>query len=75
MTTPTPPEAAGSGGHEERADAPAAARDPVAVSPAIGPLPPIYVPSPAEQASTGDPLSRVIVGAARLAAHWATRRR
>jgi hypothetical protein len=44
-----------------------------AVSPAIGPLPPIYVPRPPSQASTPEPLRRPTARVARRAGDWVIR--
>lgn len=68
--TPHPPTA----GDGEAAAAPDTRRpDGEAVSPAVGPIPAIYVPqSPGEASSTGL-LRHVALRAARLAASWATR--
>ena len=70
MTKPTSPEATASDGHEGGADAPASPPDPIAVSPAIGPLPAIYVPSAPGEASTSTLPGPAI---ARAAARWAAR--
>jgi hypothetical protein len=47
--------------------------DGIAISPAIGPLPPIYVPRPGEISSTGL-LWHATAQAARRAGRWAARR-
>jgi glycine cleavage system H protein len=73
MTTPTPPEAAAGDGHQEGAGAPRSGPDPIAVSPAIGPLPAIYVPAAPSQASTTGLPWPAMVRAARWVARWATR--
>jgi glycine cleavage system H protein len=73
MTKPTSPEAVASDGYEGGADAPASPPNPIAVSPAIGPLPAIYVPSAPGEASTSSLPGPAIARAARLAARWAAR--
>jgi hypothetical protein len=46
--------------------------DPIAVSPALGPLPAIYVPPPGQPGPAGL-LGRAAARAARLGLRWATR--
>lgn len=73
MTAPTPPEAAARDGHQESAGAPPSQPDPIAVSPAIGLLPAIYVPATPGQANPAGLLWLAITHAAGWAARWATR--
>jgi glycine cleavage system H protein len=62
---------AASDGRHERADAPPAPPAPIAVSPAIGPLPAIYVPAAPGQASPAGLLWLAVAHAAGWAARWA----
>ena len=55
------------------ADATQPMRDGGAVSPALGPLPPIYVPRPPIQVSTPEPLRRPTARVARRAGDWVIR--
>jgi glycine cleavage system H protein len=70
VTTPTPSEAAARDGHRDNAGTPPTQPDPIAVSPAIGPLPAIYVPATPSPAGL---LWLAITHAAGWAARWATR--
>jgi glycine cleavage system H protein len=73
MTRPTPPGAVASEGHPGGADAPPARPGPIAVSPAIGPLPAIYVAAAPGQASPAGLLWLAVAHAAGWAARWAAR--
>jgi len=73
MTTPAPhPAAAGDG--EEAGSADDTRRPAGALSPAVGPLPSIYVPRSPQASSTGL-LGPAVLRAARRASTWVTRQR
>jgi hypothetical protein len=68
MTTRAPRPAAYSGGKPAAAaDAARSRPDPIAVSPAFGPVPPVYVPRTRAEAAAASLLWRPAVRAARLA--------
>jgi hypothetical protein len=76
MTTQTPRPAADSDGKEKEAGSADAARsqpDPITISPAIGPLPAIYVPPAPGEPSPVGLLWHLTARVARLAGRWATR--
>ncbi|MEU8849460.1 hypothetical protein AB0C70_25135 [Streptomyces sp. NPDC048564] len=71
MTTPAPlPDGAED---DKRMAAAPAESDPVAVTPAIGPIPAIYIPRSSNKAGAADQFWFAAVRAARKAARWATR--
>jgi hypothetical protein len=73
MTTRAPRPAASSGGKPAAsADSERSRPDPIAVSPAFGPVPPIYVPRTRAEAAAASPLWRLAVRAARSG--WLRRR-
>jgi hypothetical protein len=75
MTTRVPRPAASRGGPPTAAASAARSRpDPIAVSPALGPVPPIYVPRTRAEAAAASPLWRPAVRAARRAGGRAVRR-
>jgi hypothetical protein len=67
------PAASSAGQPTASADAARSRPDPIAVSPALGPLPPVYVPRTRADAAAASPLLRPAVRAARRAAGWAVR--
>jgi hypothetical protein len=74
MTTRVPPPAASRGGKPAAtADAERSRPDPIAVSPALGPVPPIYVPRTRAEAAAASALWRPAWRAARLAGGRAVR--
>jgi hypothetical protein len=73
MTAQTPPPAADSHKEAGSADAAQSQPDAIAISPAIGPLPAIYVPRTPGKSGPIGPLWHVTARAARLAGRWATR--
>jgi hypothetical protein len=73
MAAQTPPPAADSHGKEATSsDAARSQPDQIAISPALGPLPAIYVPRAPGEGSPVGLLWRVTARAARLAGQWAT---
>src|SRR6266542_4201616 len=72
MTTPAPPPDGAD--DEKRMAAAPAESDPVAVTPAIGPVPAIYIPRSSTKACAAGRIWRAAVRAARRAAQRATRR-
>jgi hypothetical protein len=74
MTAPTPPPRAGDREPPAAADAAPAQPDPIAISPAIGPVPPVYVPRSPNQAATTGLVWHATVRAVRLVGRWVIRR-
>jgi hypothetical protein len=73
MTTPTPrPVGASDGKEAASADAARSQPDPIAISPALGPLPAVYVPRAPGEGSPVGLLWRATARVARLAGRWAT---
>jgi hypothetical protein len=76
MTNQIPPGAAASGPHPAPSGEDRRAReDAPAVSPAVGPLPPVYVPSAPGQEARFGLLWEAMAQAARAAGGWAARLR
>jgi len=72
---PPPPPAAADSHHKEAgsADAPQSQPDPIAISPALGPLAVIYVPRAPGESDTIGLLWHITARVARLVGRWATR--